>query len=209
MTGTRVLRSEVTEAELEAALLRVPPVAFSREEPTLVSSSSLMSWRERVSRGSQRRVGTRAEPRAMRGAGSGRAAKGDETYQASLLQQRQHAHGPIRVGAARVGIRSIQMGPKWNSQSLDSIAEGRRERLEGGEVERWVVRREVELRSADLGGKTVRGSSRQGPRGPPGVRGPAWRSPQRNGRPKSRPHKGRFLTQCSLESYSSIPPRHV
>ena len=43
MTGTRVLRSEVTEAELEAALLRVPPVAFSREEPILLSSSSLMS----------------------------------------------------------------------------------------------------------------------------------------------------------------------
>lgn len=93
-----MLRSEVTEAELEAALLRVPPVEFSREEPTLGSSSSLMSW------GSQ---SGRTQDGSLMG-NAGREAAGstsDATYQASLLQQRQHAHCPIRVGV-RVGIRA-------------------------------------------------------------------------------------------------------
>lgn len=57
-----MLSSEVTEDELDAALLRVPPVEFSRAEPTLLSSSSLMSWRGGQS------VSGQAEPwRAKRG----------------------------------------------------------------------------------------------------------------------------------------------
>lgn len=45
-TGMKVLTSEEAEAESEPLrdLLRVPPVELSRAEPTLESSSSLISF---------------------------------------------------------------------------------------------------------------------------------------------------------------------
>lgn len=160
-------------------------------------------------------VGTdpRRELDGQRGAGSGRVDIGRHipglSPAAATARSLSHPSGRARRDQG-IQISLSKIRAVW--MILETVGDV------GGEVESWMARREVELRSADLGGKTgVRGSwVVAGPQGTvrecdrgPGVRRPGDRQhhPSDTVAPSPGPSRVASLHSAPSECHSGMPPR--